>query len=403
MADADVDLMEQRNSMALPLEGIRVLDISGTVATGYCGKLFADHGADVINVEPPAGFPTRQLAPFVREAPAPECSAMHSWLSANKASVVLDWTQQDGRDRLLSLVRAADVVLDGEAPGTLDAHGLGLERLGDARPGIVLSSVTWFGQHGPYHTLTATDAVCQALAGLLRGIGTVEGPPLLPTGCQAQIVGGLTAFIGTMAQVLAAELGTRDGAVRLDTSIHEANLCFTEVGAVATHTLARPVPRMGINRFPPTYPLGIYPCRDGWIGVTALTPAQWLGLCELLDMPDEARREDYLAVRNRLADAARLDAVIAERVKDASVDALFHRGQALRVPLAPVPTMEQLTGVDQYVERGAFGPVSHPDQGTFTAPRTPFRLFRTPAHARGRVARLGEDTHDVLARHEGTR
>jgi crotonobetainyl-CoA:carnitine CoA-transferase CaiB-like acyl-CoA transferase len=388
--------MNDANSPA-PLDGIRVLDLSGTVATGYCGKLFADHGADVINVEPADGFPTRALAPFLPGAQGPERSAFHAWLSTHKASVLLDWTTSAGRSQLLSLARSADVVLEGEEPGVLTSHGVGFEALRAANPRLVLSSVTWFGQAGPYADFAGSDAVCQALVGLVRGIGPVDGPPLLPTGYQAQIVGGLTAFVGTMQHVLAGEIGNRPGAVWLDTSIHEANVCFTEVGAVGTHRLERPSPRMGINRFPPTYPLGIYPCADGWLGITALTPPQWLGLCRLLGMEGEAANRAYLAVGNRLADAPRLDRIIAARVRDQSAEALFHRGQALRVPLALVPTMAQLTGVDQYVERGAFVPVRPPNQATFLAPAAPFRLFRTPARTDGTVARLGADSARIMA------
>jgi crotonobetainyl-CoA:carnitine CoA-transferase CaiB-like acyl-CoA transferase len=381
---------------SMPLAGIRVLDITGTVATAYCGKLFADHGADVINLERATGMPTRALPPFVPGAAVPENSALHSWLSTNKASVSVDWTRLPGRAQLLSLARGAAVILDGERPGTLGAHDLALEQLRASNPTIVLSSISWFGQDGPYAEFEGSDAVCQALAGVVHGIGPVAGPPLLPSGFQAQIVGGLTAFVGTMQHVLAHELGNGASAVWLDTSILEANLCFTEVGAVATHRLGRSIPRMGLNRFPPTYPLGIFPCRDGWLGVTALTPAQWLGLCELLEMDDEARSPDYMSSRNRLADAEKIDRIIAERVSGKSAEELFHRGQAMRVPLALVPTMEQLTGVDQYVERGAFADVSHPDQGAFTAPVAPFRLFRTPGVAGGVAARLGADTDRIL-------
>jgi crotonobetainyl-CoA:carnitine CoA-transferase CaiB-like acyl-CoA transferase len=382
------------------LTGIRVLDITGTVATAYCGKLFADHGAEVINLELPGGFPTRSLRPYVPGVEAPEHSAMHSWLNANKASVLLDWTTPQGRDDLLGLASGASVMLDGEEPGRLAAHALTIDDLRRVNPSLVQSSITWFGQAGPYAGFIGSDAVCQALAGLLRGVGPVEGPPLLPTGYQAQIVGGLTAFIGTMQQVLAQEIGNGTGAVWIETSIFEANLCFTEVGAVATHRMDVPIPRMGINRFPPTYPLGIYPCRDGWLGVTALTPPQWLALCALLEMHEEARTDAYLLARNRLADAARIDRVIAERLRSRSAAELFHRGQALRVPLALVPTMEQLTSVDQYVERGAFADVTHPDQGRFTAPVTPFRLFRTPALAGGAARCLGADSERILQRHD---
>ena len=98
--------------MAAPLAGIRVLDIAGTIATGYCGKLFADHGADVLDIEPPGGAPTRALAPFSDRAEAPDNSALHTYLSSNKRSVSVDVRHPEGRALFLALARDADVVLD---------------------------------------------------------------------------------------------------------------------------------------------------------------------------------------------------------------------------------------------------------------------------------------------------
>ncbi len=106
------------------------------------------------------------------------------------------------------------------------------DELAAISPNLVLSAVSWFGQTGPYANFAGGDGVCHALIGMLRGIGPVSGPPVMPTGYHAQIVGGLTAYIGTLGQVLARELGNATGLCALDTSIFEANLCFTDVGGV---------------------------------------------------------------------------------------------------------------------------------------------------------------------------
>jgi crotonobetainyl-CoA:carnitine CoA-transferase CaiB-like acyl-CoA transferase len=374
------------------LAGIRVIDVGGTVATGYCGKLFADHGADVVDVEPVHGAATRALAPFSDAAAAPDNSALHAYLSTNKRSVALDVHDAEGRRLFLELARGANVVLDASV-----GHGpVSLGDLAAVAPRVVFSRVTWFGQSGPYANYAGTDGVCHALIGMLRGIGTAEGPPVMPSGYQAQIVGGLTAYIGTLGHVIAEELGNRLEPCQLDTSIFEANLCFTDVGAVGAFNTGVVAPRMGVNRFPPTFPLGIYPCRDGWIGITALTPSQWAAFCALLDLPELAAVPEYQTTLGRLADAARLEPIFRQRVADRSAEELFHRGQSMRIPLALVPTMEQLFGVDQYVARGAFGEVTHPTQGRITAPLTPFKLYRTPAHAGGSAPRLGAHSRECL-------
>jgi crotonobetainyl-CoA:carnitine CoA-transferase CaiB-like acyl-CoA transferase len=381
------------NAAAGPaLAGLRVLDIGGTVATGYCGKLFAAHGADVIDVEPPGGAPTRTLAPLNPRASAPDHSALHAYLSANKRSVALDVARPLGRRAFVDLARDADVVLDASiGPSAAFADVF------EVAPRVVVSRITWFGQTGPYRDYAGSDGVCHALIGLVRGIGPAEGPPVMPSGYQAQIVGGLTAYIGTLGHVLGAVLSNRDEPCVLDTSIFEANTCFTDVGVVAAFNTGVVAPRMGINRFPPTFPLGIYPCRDGWIGVTALTPSQWAAFCVLLDLGDLAAVPAYQTTLGRLADAEKLEPIIKQRVADRSAEEIFHRGQALRVPLALVPTMEQLFSVDQYVARGAFGAIDHPTQGRFEAPVTPFRLYRTPAPADGTAPTLGQHTRQCLS------
>jgi crotonobetainyl-CoA:carnitine CoA-transferase CaiB-like acyl-CoA transferase len=372
------------------LEGITVIDIGGTVATGYCGKLFADHGARVIDVESPAGAATRSLAPFVPGAAPHESSALHRWLSTNKSSVVLDLDSREGRDALARLAAGATVLLSADAQ-----RGRPVE-LPDSN--LVHSSITWFGRSGPYVDWAGSDAVVFSLIGMVRGIGSPDAPPLLPSGYQAQIIGGLTAFIGTLSHVLARELGNAADKVRLDTSIFEANLCFTEVGGVAGWNTDLVGQRLGVNRFPPTYPLGVFACRDGWIGVTVLTPSQWHAFCALLGIDEVAHVTAYQTALGRLEAAAVLEPMFAPRLAEFSAQELFHRAQSARIPLALVPTMEELFGIDQFVERGAFAPIGHADGAPLDGPVIPFRLYATPAAANGRAPRLGEHTQEVLSR-----
>ena len=168
-------------------------------------------------------------------------------------------------------------------------------------------------------------------------------------------------------------------------------MCLTDLMAINAFNENPLPPRMGINKFPPTYPLGIWPCKDGWLGVTTLTPGQWRSFCELLSLDEFIDVDFFNASVNRLASADLLEPAIIEALASHSAEALFHKGQAMRIPLARVPTMEELFSVDQYVSRQAFSPISM-DDTTFLGPSIPFRLFATPPHFGGRVAALGEDT-----------
>ena len=370
------------------LHGIKVIDLAGTVATGYCGKLFADQGADVLLVEPPEGCPTRRLPPFATGVPAPEASGMHAYLSANKRSVVCP-----DHAALMALAEGAALVID-DRPGRDRLLTLG--QLESCSADGVLLSITWFGQTGPYRDYAGSDGVCQALTSQIDWLGDPDGPPVIPGGYQAQIIAGMTAFVASMGQILARELGNVSGPGHLDVSVLESNLCFSEIEALRGFAGKPTRERLGVNRFRATYPLGIYPCRDGWLGVTVLTPSQWNAFCELLGFDDLAGVERYQQSLERLQDADELDVRIQVRVSRESAADLAMRGQALRVPLTIVPTMDQIFDVDQFVERGAFADVTHPDLGTLRLPASPFRLYAMPAAQGGAVSRLGADTEAAL-------
>jgi len=356
------------------LEGLRVVDVGGSIATAYCAKLFADYGAEVINLEPDEGFATRKLAPLLATGE----SALHGWLNAKKHSVIATQLTTASRNQLIA---GADLVLDdGTNPEWLM---LGMN---------VRSVISWFGKGESYANYTGSDGVCFAMNGMLRTIGRLEGPPLIPTGYQAQIVGGNTAFIGSIGEVLGSELRNRSEPVNLETSILEAMMCFTEVGTIGSYNTGLHPERMGVNRFPPTYPMGVYPCKDGWLGVTALTPSQWHNFCELLDMQEFAELPLFQTAIGRLEAADLFEPMIEEKLSRLSAEEVFYRGQQNAVPLARVPTMEELFQVDQFVERGAFAEITFPSEATLTVPTTPFRLFSTPPEIGGEVAGLGAQT-----------
>ncbi len=360
--------------MTHALEDIRVVDLSGSIATAYCGKLFADYGAEVINLESANGFPTRLLEPLMPDG----SSAMHAYLSTNKLSV--DRTELSDR-QIEKLVRNADLVLD---DGSSEVPQAPLNM-----------SVSWYGAGGPYSDFKGTDALCFALNGMLRLIGRVDGPPIIPTGYQAQISGGINAFIGSLGYILGRENGQITEPISLETSIYESMLAFTDVGAIAAYNTGIEAPRMGINRYPPTYPLGIFPCKNGWIGLTVLTPGQWHTFCDLLDMPDFSDVPLFQTSVGRLQAIDAIEPIVQERLLGFDAEELFYKGQENRIPLARVPTLEELFSVDQFVERKAFSNASV--NGTnLKVPSVPFRLYTTPPNFGGRVAQLGEHTEEVL-------
>ncbi len=371
--------MQTKDTSAGALAGIHVVDLAGTVATAYCGKLFSDLGAAVTNLEPPGdGHPIRRLPPFHPKASAPEASALATWLSLGKRSVAAGPEDPEGR----GLLESGHLILDADPAAE--------RRLLEGQTRL---SISWFGASGPYAGRTATDPVINTHTGAARAIGPADGPPILATGHTPQVVAGTLAYVGAVGHLLARETGRLDAPLHLDVSILEAAMCITEPGPPGTLATGEIRPRVGINRFWPTYPVGIYPCRDGWLGVTTVTPSQWRSLCSLLGLDELGAEPRYQVSINRLEDADRIDAALRPRLLARTAREWVEAGQAARVPLALAPTPAELFDLEQFRERGAWVEAEHPDQGRFLAAGTPFRLHRTPAATGGKAPRLG--AHDA--------
>src|SRR3990172_8907324 len=163
------------------LSDIRVLDLTQDLG-GYCTKLLADLGADVIKIEPPSGDPARNVPPFYHNEAGLERSLYFFNLNTNKRSVTLDLTGPAARAALEKLVPAADVVVESFAPGYLDGLSLGYDALTKLRSDIILTSVTGFGQSGPHAQFLSPDIVGVAMGGIMWLAGSPQGPPNLQIG-----------------------------------------------------------------------------------------------------------------------------------------------------------------------------------------------------------------------------
>jgi crotonobetainyl-CoA:carnitine CoA-transferase CaiB-like acyl-CoA transferase len=200
----------------------------------------------------------------------------------------------------------------------------------------------------------------------------------------------MAAFAGSLGQVLGVELGNKKSPTLVETSIYESTLCLTEVGAVSFFNTGLEGRRLGVNRFAPTYPLGVFPCKEGWIGLTVLTPSQWHAFCKLLNMEHFALVPEYQTSLGRLQDIDTIEPVIQESLLTFSANDLFYKAQQEAIPLARVPTMEELLEVDQFIERNAFTYAILSGEQRIKVPSVPFRLMDTPPTFGGYVAELGE-------------
>lgn len=329
-----------------PLAGLRVLEASGEVATRYCGRLFAQLGADVAS----AAVHDDTVIGYGGDLGR----AYGRWLDAGKAVVdpEASWS-------------GYDLVIAGQDAGAIAAAEA--RQAETAEPPMLLA-LTWFAAAGPYGAWRGTDEVILALVGLAYAFGEAEGPPMLAQGHGPQLVGGLVGFNAAAAALLQPKAARPR---RIEVAIHEAAMCFTETGAMTARVEGLSSRRWGVNRFAPTYPCSSYRTLDGWVGITALTPAQWKALCGLIGRPELADEPRYATSYERLLAADEVDQVLAPVFATRTTADWVRAGDAARIPTAPMSRPGELPHLAHWRDRGAFSPF---DETGAQAPTLPFRM-----------------------------
>ena len=333
----------------MPLSRFTVLEAGGDVAVRYCGRLFSRLGARVVRLG------TDDDARIGYAGGAGE--AFGRWLDQGKSN------HRDTAPPGASF----DLVLCGQDPAGV-ARG---QAVRDGLPGSpTLLALTWFDPAGPYGDWVGSDEVIQSLNGVAFGFGEPGQAPMLPQGHAPQIVGGVTAFNAAMAVLLNPP---ERRPARIDVSILEAALCFSETGAIAAaaSSLGIESQRLGVNRFSPTFPASSYRTADGWLGVTALTPAQWTALCAMLGLPHLSTDPRFAAAFMRLANAEELDRSLCPAFLTRTTAEWVALGDRHRVPTTPMPTPADLPDTEHWSGLGAFAPIG---PGDVRGPDLPFRM-----------------------------
>jgi len=186
------------------LSDIRVLEFAGLIG-GYAGKLYAHYGADVIHIEPPEGDPLRWEGPFYKDQQGLESSLKYQYHNTGKRSLVLDIRREEGKEIFLKLIKTAGVLIENFPPGYLESLGLGYAQLRKENPRLVHTSITPFGQTGPYRDYPASDLTLMALGGFLNLAGVEDNKPSLAYGEQAYMMGMLYAAYSSLAAFMEAE------------------------------------------------------------------------------------------------------------------------------------------------------------------------------------------------------
>ena len=382
------------------LDGVKVLDLTHYISGSYCTKLMSGLGADVIKVERlKTGDGARWLGPFASGMKAsvgnraPEDGAWFLYLNTAKRSLALDLKSDEGRQVVLELAARADILVENFAPGVLDNLGISYMELQKANPSLVVTSISNFGQTGPYRDWKASELNLYALGGLMNITGEPEQEPLKEGMPLAQLGAGQNAFAATMAALMYAE-ETGEGQ-QIDVSIAEYATNILENALMQFSYSGQEYSRVG-NRGYGRAAWGIYPCLDGHVGIIAGPDHRWPEVARIMDR-HELSDERFLSRAGRLEFADEVDAYMLPFLIDNNKLDIFKAGQESGLGFSFVATMQNILEMEQLLDRDYFVQLDHPIAGTLTYPGAPIMPEEdVDAWVFERSPLLGEHTTNVL-------
>lgn len=348
------------------LADIKALDLSEGVSGPLCARLLAGMGAEVIKVENPrTGDRCRRSGPFPKDDPDPETSGAYLYHNMGKLGITLDVETDTGASLLRKLAADADILIESHPPGFMEGLDLGYPDLELINPGLVFTSITPFGQTGPYMDYKGGDLVVQAVGALMHTIGLPDREPIKVGGDVGLYSVGISAFSGTMMALYARDL---DGyGQHVDISAMQT-VTVTQIHASIHHQF---------GRVPTRRESTLVEASDGWvnpgleIGVQGDT---WQKVCDLIGLPELADDPAFNTREARRTNQQDLLAIIGEWVSSRPKEQIYHTLQGLRTIAGYVATIEDLRSSDQLRSREFFHTIDHPVAGEAVYPGMPFSI-----------------------------
>ena len=387
--------MDSRNATLQEGDGpsalghLRVLDLA-RVEGQYCGKILADLGADVIKIERLGGDPTRFMAPFAKDDPTREGSLYFANYNTNKRSVTLDLITDEGQDKLRRLAASADVLIESFTPGYLDDLRFGFRELSRVNPGLVVTSISPFGQCGPYREFLGSELIAQAMGGLMYLQGDDTKPPCAAPCDQASQLASLHAAYGTLAALQHRRETGRGQHVDISMQEVVAHLLFPIPQYAYTGEVIRRTGKVSTIA-----PSNYYQCKDGRVCLAIFFPHHWSELVEW--MGNEALADPvWQAMEFRRSNADVIDQFVSEFVGKFTVGEFVTEGQKRHLAVSPMSTIDGLVNSPQVRERNYFINVEHPEIGNHRYPGAPYRLSETPWKVSRPAPLLGQHQNDIF-------
>ncbi|MBI2857559.1 MAG: CoA transferase [Chloroflexi bacterium] len=366
------------------LEGVRILELARFQAAPRAGMIMSDLGAEVIKVEKVGGEETRSTAPVYKGQ-----SIYFSAYNRGKKSITLDLHSEVGRRILKELVACSDVVLENFRPGVMSRMGLAYSDLRQINPGIILVSISGFGQYGPYTDRPAFDSIGQAMSGLMYLTGAQFGQPVITASSIIDRVAALYATIGTLGALYYKRFTGRGQLI--DTCLMDAALTLTEVPLANYLLTSLEGPETGSKKIAPSG----FRAKDGWVVVIPGTKAVWGRLLRAIGQAALAEDPSYAGIR---VDKPHLrNQLLVDWVAQHTVAEVVSILTDAEVPCGPVNTVAQAARDPHLWERELLVEVEDQTSGKMFVPGLSIKLSETPGTI-GRVPTPGEHNEEIYGR-----
>ncbi|AXI38819.1 formyl-CoA transferase [Bacillaceae bacterium ZC4] len=372
----------------LPLAGIKIIDLTRILSGPFCTMTLADLGAEVIKIESPQGDDTRQWGPpFIKNE-----SAYFLSVNRNKKSVVLNLKDPKGKEILLKMVEEADVVVENFRPGTLKKLGIDYDILKQHNRGVILASISGFGQTGPYSKKPGYDVLAQGMGGLMSVTGEPDGTPVKAGYSLADIGAGMWATIGILSALWERE---RSGQGQwIDVSLLDTMVSWqTYLAGNYFATNNDPKPLGGAH--PNIVPYQVFEASDGHFILAVGNDSLWNSLVDVLDVEalrDRKFKTNPDRVQNRDELISILEEIFKRKARDEWVDML----ESAKIPCGPVNKLSDILNDAHIKEREMVVEMEHPSLGILKMLGVPVKLSRTPGRIKTVPPAQGEHSETVL-------
>ena len=374
----------------LPLDGIKVLDLTQFLAGPYCTMVLSDMGADVTKVERfPSGDDSRRMGPFVNGESYP--SAMPN---RNKKSLALDLKAEKGKAIFLELAKRADVIVENFRPGVTRKLGIDYESIEKINPGIIYCSISGFGQNGPYSQKGGFDIIAQGVSGFMRMTGEPDSRPVKVGIALNDIAAGSAALYGILGAYI-HKMKTGEGQY-LETSLVDAGLAWTiwESGAFFG---SGELPLPTGTRHRRSTPYQAYQTKDGYVTIGAGSQRLWERLCRsVIDRPDLIDDPRYIDLNTRMAHINELEKELEAILIHQTTSYWVERLDAAGVPGGPVYTYDQTLSDPHVLAREMVVELEHPKIGSMKSLGIPVKFSKTPLSIRQAAPWVGQHTTETL-------